>query len=137
MFQRFSNIFSVKHENVTESVEENLDMDKINEEIKSLNDELSEDILIESCDHGWVDYDHERFNILVEDFNYNTLISKNKIENLLIKSIEAPLDIVNRKMIEIYIMYSPSIPEIEGKCMVCGKEVIVMYVDENMRNIIY
>jgi len=78
------------------------------------------------CNHDWVDYDNISLNKMrteIIDRSERQLLRI--VDNLLAGSLNE----LDSKLLELLVAWIPPPPKVRGKCMVCNKEVVVVYIN--------
>lgn len=113
------------HENFIQGVLEDVDL---------LSRRLEYDIFIENCSHDWVNYDDAKLNRIANDLKVKTKIQLDRIST---KAKIGPLSVLDSKMLQLLIVWSPPTPRVSGKCMMCDKTITVIYINDKEHIMMY
>ena len=117
----------------TEIVDIN-DIDEVIDDIDKVMNIIDYEISIINCTHDWIDYDDIKINNAAKE---NDERIKYQSLRILTKKLDGPLEELDAKMLELLVTWSPPRQKVMGKCMMCDKNVIVMYIRDNNHGVMY
>lgn len=100
---------------------------KLLNDVNEMCREIDKEIMMENCSHDWVDYDDIYLNEIAKDMQDKT---ERQLERILIKKLNGPLDDLDSKMLQLFMVWSLT-SRVPGKCMMCSKNVVI-HINNNM-----
>ncbi len=141
MIKLFDNILGLIHKSNTDNNTENNTDDttegnNMENNMTGFMEDINELIMIGintyDCNHDWIDYDNITLDKMrTETSNRNERQLLRIVNNLLV----GELNELDSKLLELLVAWIPPSPKVQGKCMICDKEVVVVYISDNCHSI--
>ena len=134
MLRKFRNLFgSNKNINNDVDMDDIINITNIMDDIANIVNDIDDEICMDNCSHDWLEYDSIKLNNTAKE-------NQKKVENqtlrILNKSLHEPLNDLDSKMFKLLTEWYPTL-KMPGKCVVCDKNLIVIYMSDNNHGVMY